>query len=143
MLVKKVCLHCPQILSVRLADMIFPGCCRPQAPRAQPQGQGLQVPPHSHRVPYPPSGPLLQDRRCRKEEKQASIPHGVQKGMCIWKVARVFTSSLQKDEKVNERQGSHFWTLHQQIMCLFAIFISVLSSVKHTRCDDATPHRPL
>jgi hypothetical protein len=63
------------------------------------------------------------------EEKQASIPHGVQKGMCIWKVARVFTSSLHKDEKVNERQGSHFWILYQQIMCLFAIFISVLSSV--------------
>lgn len=40
------------------------GCRCPQAPRAQPQGQGLQVPPHSDRVPYPPSGPLLQDRRC-------------------------------------------------------------------------------
>jgi hypothetical protein len=64
MLVKKVCLHCPQIFSVQLADMIFSGCCRPQASRAQPQGQGLQVPPHSHRVPYPPSGSLLQDRRC-------------------------------------------------------------------------------
>ncbi|KAB8611438.1 hypothetical protein FH972_025943 [Carpinus fangiana] len=36
---------------------------RPQAPRAQPQGQGWQVPPHSHRVPYPPPVPLLQDRR--------------------------------------------------------------------------------
>jgi hypothetical protein len=38
--------------------------------------------------------------------------------MCIWKVSRVFTSSLHKDEKVNERQGNHVWTLHQQIMCL-------------------------
>lgn len=37
------------------------GCRRPQAPRAQPQGQGLQVPPDSDRVAYPPSGPLLQD----------------------------------------------------------------------------------
>jgi hypothetical protein len=49
--------------------------------------------------------------------------------MCIWKVAKVFTSSLQEDEKVNERQGSHFWTLHQQIMCLFAILSLVLSSL--------------
>ena len=37
---------------------------RPQAPRAQPQGQGQQVPPHSDRVPHPPPLPLLQDRRC-------------------------------------------------------------------------------
>jgi hypothetical protein len=39
------------------------GCRRPQASRAQPQGQGLQVPPNSHRVAYPPSCPLLQVRR--------------------------------------------------------------------------------
>ena len=39
------------------------GRLRPQAPRAQPQGQGRQVPSDSHRVAYPPSGPLLQDRR--------------------------------------------------------------------------------
>ena len=32
---------------------------RPTAPGAQPQGQGLQVPPHPHRVPHPPPGPLL------------------------------------------------------------------------------------
>lgn len=36
------------------------GRLRPQAPRAQPQGQGRQVPPYSDRVPYPPSDPLLQ-----------------------------------------------------------------------------------
>lgn len=41
-----------------------PGRRCPQAPRAQPQGPGLQVPPDSRRVPYPPSVPLLQDRRC-------------------------------------------------------------------------------
>lgn len=35
---------------------------RSQAPRAQPSRQGLQVPPHSYRVPYPPSCPLLQVR---------------------------------------------------------------------------------
>jgi hypothetical protein len=40
------------------------GCCRSQAPRAKPKGQGLQVPPHSHRVPYPPSLSLLQDCWC-------------------------------------------------------------------------------
>ncbi len=36
---------------------------RPQAPRAQPKGQGLQVPPHSHRVAHPPPVALLQDGR--------------------------------------------------------------------------------
>lgn len=44
-------------------NMSSKGRRRPQAPRAQPQGQGLQVPPHSHRVACPPSCPLLQDRR--------------------------------------------------------------------------------
>ena len=37
---------------------------RPQAPRAQPQGQGQQVPPHSHRIPHPPPLAILQVRRC-------------------------------------------------------------------------------
>lgn len=36
----------------------------PQAPRAQPQGQGLQVPSHSHRIQNPPPEQILQDRRC-------------------------------------------------------------------------------
>lgn len=35
------------------------GRCRAQAPRDQPQRQGLEVPSHSHRVPYPPSCTLL------------------------------------------------------------------------------------
>lgn len=36
------------------------GPVRAQAPRAQPQGQGLQVPPHSYREPRAPPGALLQ-----------------------------------------------------------------------------------
>merc|ERR1712202_23738 len=32
---------------------------RAQALGEEPQGQGLQVPPHPHRVPYPPPGTLL------------------------------------------------------------------------------------
>lgn len=63
MLIKKVrynyTFHCSH-----LANTIDPGRRRPQAPRAQPQGQGQQIPPHSDRVPYSPSVALLQDRRC-------------------------------------------------------------------------------
>jgi hypothetical protein len=34
----------------------------PQTPRDQPQGQGLEVPLHPHRIPHPPPRPLLQDQ---------------------------------------------------------------------------------
>ena len=73
MLIKKVGLDSHHNFYARLADKIIPGCCRPQAPRAQPQGQGLQVPPDSHRVPYPPSGPLLQDRRCPSSHLEVRV----------------------------------------------------------------------
>ena len=40
------------------------GCLREKAPWAQPQGQGQQVPPHSHRVQDSPLVSLLQDCWC-------------------------------------------------------------------------------
>lgn len=53
---------------------------RPQAPGAQPQGQGLQVPPDSDRVAYPPSLPLLQDRRCPASYLQVRVRHRLHYG---------------------------------------------------------------
>lgn len=51
------------------------GCRRPKAPRDQPQGQGLEVPPHSHRVPYPPSRPVLQDEAADPTFVQVRLGH--------------------------------------------------------------------
>ena len=62
MLIKKVCTLFFRLMGIN-ADK-FEGCCCSQASREKPKGQGLQVPPHSHRVPHPPLVPLLQDRRC-------------------------------------------------------------------------------
>jgi hypothetical protein len=58
-----------------------PGCRCPQAPRAQPQGPGLQVPPDSHRVPYPPPVPLLQDRRCSPSHLEIRELHRLHHGL--------------------------------------------------------------
>ena len=66
------------VLHTRMAELLLThtlGCCRPQAPRAQPQGQGLQVPPDSYRVPHPPSVPLLQDRRCPPPYLEVRVRH--------------------------------------------------------------------
>lgn len=46
---------------------------RPQAPRAQPQGRQLEVPPDFDRVAYPPPDPLLQDDRCRSGVVQVRV----------------------------------------------------------------------
>lgn len=51
------------------------GCCRPQASWEEPQGQGLQVPSHSHRVPYPPSQQVLQDRWCSPSHLEVVSHH--------------------------------------------------------------------
>jgi hypothetical protein len=64
MLIKKVCFGEVAPDAIAMLTRYPPGRRCPQAPRAQPQGPGLQVPPDSHRVPYPPPVPLLQDRRC-------------------------------------------------------------------------------
>ena len=62
MLIKKVCTSFFPLAGILLINLEGRRC--PQAPREKPKGQGLQVPSHSHRVPYPPSLSLLQDRRC-------------------------------------------------------------------------------
>merc|ERR1712230_341344 len=48
---------------------------RPQAPRAQPKGQGLQVPPHPHRIQNPPSQQILQDCRCSATQLEVRERH--------------------------------------------------------------------
>merc|ERR1711964_551968 len=47
----------------------------PQAPRAQPKGQGLQIPPYSHRVHNPPSQQILQDCRCSATQLEVRERH--------------------------------------------------------------------
>merc|ERR1712000_409519 len=47
----------------------------PQAPRAQPKGQGLQIPPYSHRVQNPPSQQILQDCRCSATQLEVRERH--------------------------------------------------------------------
>jgi hypothetical protein len=80
MLIKKVSAHRPnRPWAMQLTDMIL-GRLRPQAPRAQPQGQGLQVPPDSHRVPYPPSRPLLPHRRRHAPELEVRVRHRLHHG---------------------------------------------------------------
>ena len=58
MLIKKVIYI--SLDSISEQKLTEPGRCRAQAPRAQPERQGLQVPPHSHRVADPPPRALLQ-----------------------------------------------------------------------------------
>jgi hypothetical protein len=63
-LIKKVCKF---TISLVVSQNVqhpnnFEGRRRPQTPRAQQKGQGLQVPPHSHRVSHPSLVAVLQDR---------------------------------------------------------------------------------
>ena len=79
MLIKKVCSYNHRELSNNFIQAWKQNFCawfsysvlgrgRPQAPRAQPQGQRLQVPPYPHRIPHPPPQPLLQVRQCPAAE---------------------------------------------------------------------------
>ena len=77
------------------ANTRLPGCCRPQASRAQPQGSRLQVPPDSHRVPYPPSVPLLQDRRCPSTNLEIRVCHRLHHGLVDY-FYRLFGEELEQ-----------------------------------------------
>jgi len=62
------------VCTVTRSLTITEACCeRAQASGAQPQGYGQQVPSHSHRVAYPPSDPLLQDRWCCAADLQVRV----------------------------------------------------------------------
>lgn len=71
------------------------GCCRPQAPRAQPQGSRLQVPPDSHRVPHSPSVPLLQDRRRSPTNLEIRVCHRFHHGLIDY-FYRLFGDELEQ-----------------------------------------------
>lgn len=58
-----------------VTDFCSSGRRCPQAPRAQPQGQGLQVPSHSHRIQNPPPEQILQDRRCLATQLEVRERH--------------------------------------------------------------------
>ena len=65
---------CTKTWSLTLSE----ACCEcAQAPGAQPQGYGQQVPSHSYRVAYPPSLALLQDHGCRSPLVQVRVVDGL------------------------------------------------------------------
>lgn len=94
MLIKKV-----QFATLRSipanANFRLLGCCRPQAPRAQPQGSRLQVPPDSHRVPHSPSVPLLQDRRRSPTNLEIRVCHRFHHGLIDY-FYRLFGDELEQ-----------------------------------------------
>lgn len=94
MLIKKVRFGTLGVMPASANSRLL-GCCRPQAPRAQPQGSRLQVPPDSHRVPYPPSVPLLQDRRCPSTNLEIRVCHRLHHGLVDY-FYRLFGEELEQ-----------------------------------------------
>jgi hypothetical protein len=121
----------------------YTGRRRPQAPRAQPQGQGQQVPPDSHRVPHPPPVPLLQDRRqppAHLEIRERYCQHSCRLSGLCWSCG-CGGDSERFEHGVGGGKHRQLWHCQSQICRCGRATASTASSMKMTFSAWSVPGR--